>query len=57
MGGKKSDKERFKIIQKSYLEHVIFEGMPSEFFEKRIKDFEKSKALEKEKMMKNVKEA
>jgi len=45
----KSDKERFKIIQKSYLECVIFKGMPSEFFEKCIKDFEKSEALEKDK--------
>lgn len=46
MNKEKSKRERFKTIQKSYFDDVIFEGSPPEFFEKSIDVLKKNKSLE-----------
>ena len=42
MTKEKSKKERFKTIQKSYLDDAIFKGKPSDFFQKCINDLKKN---------------
>jgi len=46
MNKEKSKRERFKTIQKSYFNDVIFKGNPSEFFEKGIDILKKNRSLE-----------
>ena len=35
---KKSNKKRFKEVQKGYLDLAIFKGIPAEFFDKILQD-------------------